>query len=101
MRISSNRTVKHRQDLHTVLHDKRDRKGTGLGLSIVHGIVEQNSGGIEVFSEPGRGTRVRISFPAAEQPPEREPAVIQEVIPLSKPIVIQDLRVKVREVLGR
>jgi PAS domain S-box-containing protein len=39
--------------------------GTGLGLSICHGIVTAIGGTIEVESAPGRGTRVRISLPAA------------------------------------
>ncbi|MCO6436569.1 MAG: GAF domain-containing protein [Phycisphaerae bacterium] len=40
--------------------------GTGLGLSIVHGIVEEHGGRIDIDSEVGRGTTVRVSFPVAE-----------------------------------
>jgi signal transduction histidine kinase len=38
-------------------------QGTGLGLSISYKIVQDHGGQIRVASEPGRGTRFRISLP--------------------------------------
>jgi signal transduction histidine kinase len=43
-------------------------EGTGLGLAIAKRFVEQNGGTLEIRSTPGRGTTVRIHFPAAAAP---------------------------------
>ncbi len=55
---------------------KKAGEGTGLGLAIVKDIMTAHDGGIEVTSEPGRGTIFRLYFPAtaeekvASTPPE-------------------------------
>jgi signal transduction histidine kinase len=40
--------------------------GAGLGLAISHGIVQAMGGTLEIASEPGQGTTVRVRLPAAK-----------------------------------
>jgi two-component system phosphate regulon sensor histidine kinase PhoR len=43
----------------------RETGGTGLGLSIVKHAVQRHGAELDIESEPGRGSRFRITFPAA------------------------------------
>jgi signal transduction histidine kinase len=48
------------------LYTTKERgRGTGLGLVVVRQALAEHGGRIEVESEPGRGSRFRLTFPAA------------------------------------
>lgn len=52
---------------------KDEGKGTGLGLSMVYGFAKQSGGAVQIDSVEGKGTSVRLSFPAAAED-DRQPA---------------------------
>jgi two-component system phosphate regulon sensor histidine kinase PhoR len=52
----------------------RDTGGTGLGLSIVKHVVQRHGAELDIQSEPGKGSRFRLVFPAARVRVGDEPA---------------------------
>ena len=47
---------------------KEAGRGTGLGMAVVHGVIKQSGGLIEIVSELGQGTTMKVFFPVASEP---------------------------------
>jgi signal transduction histidine kinase/ActR/RegA family two-component response regulator len=65
----------------------KGERGTGLGLAMVYGMVQRHSAELDIDSIPGRGTTVRMSFPA------QTAAVMPAGRPLTTPVLTQRLRI--------
>ncbi len=84
----------------------KGERGTGLGLVMVYGMAERHSAAIEIDSEPGAGTIVRLVFPAATQSELAVPAVraVRRRVRGLRILVIDDdelLRQSMRAILER
>ena len=78
---------------------KEEGKGTGLGLSMVYGFAKQSGGAAQIESQVGRGTTVRLSFPATDGVAGVKPKVPTRVVdrPGTETVLIVDDREDVAE----
>lgn len=69
----------------------KGERGTGLGLAMVYGIVQRHSADIEIESEVGKGTTIRLSFdvPAVITVERCEPTQ-RQVVPTRLRILVVD-----------
>ncbi len=74
-------------------------KGTGLGLSQVYALCRHAGGNVTLISAPGRGTVVRMHFPASqgEVPPPSEPDPAHA--PVSRTVLLVEDNAEVAEVV--
>ena len=59
-------------------------KGSGLGLSMVYGFIKQSGGHIQVYSEVGHGTSIKMYLPRRMRPGE----VDVEAAPVAAPVAV-------------
>ena len=80
-------------------------KGTGLGLAMANGFVRQSRGRLEIDSEIGRGTTIRMLFPVARgdvpgaqpQPVAHHPAIANVALDRPEHVLVVEDSVEVLE----
>ena len=83
-------------------------KGTGLGLATVYGIVNQCGGHIEIDSEPGAGTEVKIWLPRVVSHSDTVPVELEDklqkgtetILVVEDEDVVRDLSCRILRSLG-
>jgi signal transduction histidine kinase/ActR/RegA family two-component response regulator/HAMP domain-containing protein len=83
----------------------KGERGTGMGLAMVYGMAQRHRAELEIDSIPGKGTTVRVLFPAASQSADetgKQLALGMPVQPLrilivdDDPLIIESLRETLR-----
>jgi signal transduction histidine kinase/ActR/RegA family two-component response regulator/HAMP domain-containing protein len=79
----------------------KGERGTGMGLAMVYGMAQRHSADLEIDSAPGKGTTVRLLFPAASRSADetaRQLALGLPVRPMrilivdDDPLIVESLR---------
>ncbi|MBI2059970.1 MAG: PAS domain S-box protein [Nitrospirae bacterium] len=75
--------------------------GSGLGLAVCHSIVKNHGGHIEIQSEVGRGTTVKVWLPATDKIPTPHSRASVEVMRGKGRVLVMDDEAPVRSVAAR
>lgn len=68
----------------------KGERGTGLGLAMVYGTVQRHGGEIDITSEPGKGTCVRLSFVAMVADTHEQSAMAMQPLRELRILVVDD-----------
>ncbi|HEX6720948.1 MAG TPA: PAS domain S-box protein, partial [Burkholderiaceae bacterium] len=65
-------------------------RGTGLGLAMVYGVAQRHGAALDVESEPGKGTLVRLKFPTAPAEPVVSSGTHRPPVSPKKILIVDD-----------
>jgi PAS domain S-box-containing protein len=65
-------------------------KGTGLGLSQVYGLTQKSGGFVQIVSNPGAGTAIRMFFPALAETAGQDGASVETNHGNEKALLVDD-----------
>jgi signal transduction histidine kinase/PAS domain-containing protein/ActR/RegA family two-component response regulator len=68
----------------------KGERGTGLGLAMVYGMVQRHSAGLEIDSEPGQGTTMRLSFAVSSPAIEASTAALAMALGPQRLLLVDD-----------
>jgi CheY-like chemotaxis protein len=71
----------------------KGERGTGLGLAMVYGMVQRHSADLEIESEPGTATTVRLSFPPTTNKEIGQPAPLRRAPRPLRILLVDDDRI--------
>jgi signal transduction histidine kinase/ActR/RegA family two-component response regulator/HAMP domain-containing protein len=77
----------------------KGKRGTGMGLPMVYGVMERHEGRIEIDSELGKGTTVRLVFPLGENAGDSLNTPVESAAPAPLHILCIDDEPLLRELL--
>jgi len=82
---------------------KEAGKGTGLGMATVYGIVTQSRASIDIDTEVGKGTSIRICFPKAMEDGVivESPVVVARALPVTETVLVVEDEDGLRELARR
>ena len=75
--------------------------GAGLGLSMAYGVVKAHGGTLDISSQPGAGTSVKVRLPRIPAPEPGEPERAQAPAHQLREILLVDDEEDVRFLMGR
>ncbi len=82
----------------------KGKRGTGLGLAMVYGVMKRHEGDIEIESQPGEGTTIRLLFPVRSRTYKESTNKNEKPIRPMQILCIDDeplLRELIKEILER